>query len=99
MDLILGLIMMAVGVYTVARKELRISAKAVATGAPARHAGLLLIGALPAAFLITFARRLIERTTGTPMLGESASVISSYGILIVFGVAAVIVARKGSGAA
>ena len=99
MDLILGLIMMAVGIYTVAKGKLRVSANAVSTGAPARIAGILLICALPAAFLITLARRLLEQATGTPILGESVSVISSYAILIVFGVAAVMVARKGTGAA
>jgi hypothetical protein len=35
-------------------------------------------------------RRLLEQASGTPILGESVSVISSYAILIVFGVAAVI---------
>jgi hypothetical protein len=99
MDLILGLIMMAVGIYAVAKKELKITAKAVSRGAPARNAGLVLICALPAVFLITIARRLVEQASGTRMLGESASAISSYAMLVVFGVAALLLARKGAGTA
>lgn len=98
MDLILGLIMAAVGILTVATGKLRVSADAVSTGAPARLAGVLLICALPATFLITVARRLVEQAVGAPILGESVSAFSSYAVLVVFGVAAVIVAKSRVGA-
>lgn len=95
MDLILGLIMIAMGIHAVAKKELKISANIVSRGPRARDAGLLLICAMPAAFLVTFARGFLERAIGAPILGESASAISSYAVLVLFGVAAVLVARQG----
>lgn len=95
MDMLLGLLLMGFGIVTLVKKELRLSNAKIARGTPAMLAGVLLILALPIAFLVQTVLSAMSQA-GTPLVDDATRSLLTYAILAVVAVAAFIVAFRGT---
>jgi hypothetical protein len=95
MDMLLGLLLMGYGIFTVVKKELKLSNEKTARGTPAVLAGVLLILALPIAFLAQMALTALSRA-GTPLVGDITQTLLTYATLAVVTVVALVVAFRGT---
>ena len=95
MDLLLGVLLIAFGVITLVKGELKLSDSKISRGGPARLAGVLLILALPIAFLAQLANSAMA-AAGNPLLDEATSAVMTYVILIVVALVALVIAFRGT---
>jgi hypothetical protein len=95
MDLLLGVLLIAFGVVTLVKGELKLSNSKISRGGPAKLAGVLLILALPIAFLAQMVNSAMN-AAGTPLLDEATSAVMTYLVLIIVALVALVVALRGT---
>ena len=95
MDLLLGVILLVFGVVTLVRKELTLSSSRISRGAPARTAGIILVLALPVAYVLQTVLGVAERS-GLNLVSEAARGTLTYVVLLVMTAIAVAIAFTGT---
>jgi len=95
MDLGLGVIFLIVGIVVARKQELRLSSSWISKGRPARLAGVLLILALPAILVFYVAFGIVKGYHDALVLYDFPR-LPAYSILVVIGMAAFLVARRGT---
>ena len=95
MDLLLGALLIVFGLVTLVKGELRLSSSRISRGSPARLAGVLLILALPIAFLAQLANSAMA-AAGSPLLNPATSGVMTYVILMIVALVAFMIAFRGT---
>ena len=100
MDFLIGALLILFGIFTLMKGELKLSDSKISRGKPARIAGMLMILALPIAFLVSMVVPSVMVLAGRPVNVEDPSTWERFLpiiVMLVVALVALVVAFRGTG--